>query len=344
MLTVAIDVEHGHQSNAGTVRYSRGLADALRKRGDVDVIEVGNGHFAGVYGIRKKILTINQDLVWYPWRGRAAARAAGAQVYHCPTARAPLSRGRPPLIVTIQDLVTLRFPETMPRWSRIYSRATLRAAVRAADIILTTSQDTADDLMSLLGVSPDRIRVAHIGIDDRFFSPPSSLSLVEGPYILFVGTAEPRKNLHRLSAAVRLLRVRGFKERLVLAGGRGWGDELRDPDVLRLGRVPDENLPGLYANASCLAIPSLHEGFGLPALEAMASGTAVVAANTGALPEITAGAAVLVAPLIVSDIANGLERAIRGRETWVARGRLRAGQFRWADTAATVVSVYRELA
>ncbi len=344
MLTVAIDIEHGRQSNAGTVRYSRGLADALRKRGDVVVVEVGNGHYAGATGIRKKILSFNQDLIWYPLRGRAAARAANADVYHCPTPRAPLSRGRPPLVVTVHDLVALRFPETMPRWSRMYSRSTLRAAARAADMIMTVSQDTADDLVSLLGVAPERIRVAHNGVDDRFFSPPASLSIVEGPYVLFVGTPEPRKNLPRLAAAVRLLRQRGFTERLVLAGGRGWGDELRDSDIVRLGRVPDENLPGLYANASCLAIPSLHEGFGLPAVEAMASGTAVVAADTGALPEITAGAAVLVAPLIVSDIANGLERAIRERDTWVARGKLRAGQFRWANTAATAVSVYRELA
>jgi glycosyltransferase involved in cell wall biosynthesis len=111
----------------------------------------------------------------------------------------------------------------------------------------------------------------------------------------------------------------------------------------RVGNVSDEELVSLYAHSSCLAIPSLHEGFGLPALEAMAAGTAVVAANVAALPDVTGGAAVMVDPLDPTDIANGLERAITERDSFIDRGRRRAAEFTWERTAALTADVYREL-
>ena len=115
------------------------------------------------------------------------------------------------------------------------------------------------------------------------------------------------------------------------------------PFVERLGRVSEAELVDLYRNASCLALPSLHEGFGLPALEAMATGTPVVAARVGALPEITDGAAVLVDPLDVNDIADGIESCIQNRAQLVAAGRERAKDFSWAKAAAETMAAYREL-
>ena len=177
-----------------------------------------------------------------------------------------------------------------------------------------------------------------------FFEPAAGAAPVAEPYVLFIGSEQPRKNLERLEKAVATLRARGHPHVLVTAGADSWGRvDFGDTFVRKLGKVSDEVLRRLYANAGCLAIPSLHEGFGLPALEAMAAGAPVVAANTAALPEVTGGAAVLVDPLDVEDIADGLERAIQERETLIAAGRRRAAQFTWANTAELTVQAYREL-
>ncbi|HEX5576909.1 MAG TPA: glycosyltransferase, partial [Gemmatimonadaceae bacterium] len=160
----------------------------------------------------------------------------------------------------------------------------------------------------------------------------------------FVGTPEPRKNLPRLVEAMTSLRARGLPHRLVVAGGGGWGRVHLDPQsVLLVGRVSDAELLSLYAHADCLALPSLHEGFGLPAAEAMAAGTAVVAGARGALPEVVGSAGVLVDPYDVNAIAAGIESAIADRERLASAGRARARQFSWENAAESMVSIYREL-
>jgi len=294
---------------------------------------------------RKRLVTARQDFIWYPWLGRRRAAAAGVDVYHCPTSRAPLTRGKLPLVVTVHDLVSVLFPETMTRWSRLYERTTLHRVLRAADLIVAPSQDTADDLNSLMGVAPDRVRVVWNGVTEMFFGPTPAAPALLQPYVLFVGTPEPRKNLPRLIEAMRALRARGFPHRLVVAGAGGWGGvQLDSTEVEVLGRVSDASLHAIYAHASCLALPSLHEGFGLPAVEAMAAGTPVVASTRGALPEVTGSAAVLVDPYDSQAIARGIERAINERAALVPAGRVRANQFRWSQTAAKMAAIYRELA
>ena len=345
-LTVALDAEHTRQSAAGIARYGRGLAAALRRRGDATVIELGGGDLAARDTLRKRATTVRQDFIWYPWAGRRAARKVGADIYHVPLPRGPILHGKPPLVVTVHDLVPFLFPETVTPWSRIYCRLTLRRLLDAADMILTPSQNSADDLTSLLHLSADRIRVVHNGVDELFFERPADSipAGVREPYVLFVGTPEPRKNLDRLVAAIAMLRQRGANERLVIAGGGGWGAASSNAAfVEQLGRVPDADLLDLYRHASCLALPSLHEGFGLPALEAMATGTPVVAARVGALPEITGGAAVLVDPLDVTGIAEGIESCIQNRAQLVAAGRERARDFSWEKAAAGTMAAYLEL-
>ncbi len=277
--------------------------------------------------------------------GRRRAIAADADVYHCPTLRAPLTRGKPPLVVTVHDVVPVLFPETMSTWSRLYTRATLRSVLNASDLIVAVSQTTANDLNRLLHVSQERIRVVWSGVDEIFLRGAPTAPPISSPYVLFVGTPEPRKNLPRLVEAMKTLRKRGIEQRLVIAGGGGWGKVTLDsPEVDVLGRVSDEELVSLYAHASCLALPSLYEGFGLTAVEAMAVGTPVVASRTGSLPEITGNAAVLVDPYDTNAIAAGLERAIGERDALSVLGRERAKQFRWDRTAAMMTEIYREVA
>jgi alpha-1,3-rhamnosyl/mannosyltransferase len=142
-----------------------------------------------------------------------------------------------------------------------------------------------------------------------------------------------------------VLRERGLSQDLVVVGAGGWGDGVpTGPGIRAVGRVTDEELHTLYANATCLALPSLHEGFGLPALEAMAAGTPVVAGRSGALPEITGGAAILVDPQSVTAIADGIERAVSERGRLMPMGLARAKEFTWAKAAALTADVYRELA
>ena len=309
-------------------------------------MELGGGDLVPRGTWRKQLLTARQELVWYPWLGRRRAGNSGAQVYHCPTLRAPVTRGKPPLVLTVHDLVPVLFPETMSPWSRLYTRATLRRVLDAADLIVAVSQTTANDLTRLLRISPQRIRVVWSGVDDFFLQNGNAEpALIREPYVLFVGTPEPRKNLPRLVDAIKVLRSRGFVERLVVAGGGGWGKvNVASDGVQMLGTVSDGELANLYAHSSCLALPSLYEGFGLTAIEAMAAGTPVIASRAGALPEITGNAAVLVDPYDVNAIATGIEQAIRERERLRELGRKRVNQFRWDRTAAAMADVYREVA
>jgi glycosyltransferase involved in cell wall biosynthesis len=233
----------------------------------------------------------------------------------------------------------------MTPWSRLYGRATLKRVLRAADLVTVPSNDTANDLATMLGMDASRIRVVWNGVDRIFFSPAMDDAPVSGPYALFVGTPEPRKNLGRLVEAMGVLRKRGLPHRLVIAGSGGWGNvRIASPHVELAGRVSDKQLVSLYAHAACLALPSLHEGFGLPAVEAMAAGTAVVAGNSGALPEIVGNAGVLVDPYDVEAIASGIERAIEERDNLVTEGMRRVRQFSWDRAAETMVGIYRELA
>ena len=344
MLTIALDAAHTRHSGAGIARYARSLAASLRKIPDVTVSELGGGEVVERGTLAKKLITARHDLLWYPWLARRRAAQIGADVYHSPLLRGPLSRGRPPFVMTVHDLVPVRWPETMPRWHRSYTSRLIGRMLDASDRIIAPSQDTADDLNALLHVRPDKIRVVHNGVDLHFFDRPPGAPSEEEPYVLFVGTPEPRKNLSRLVAAMAILKGRGFAARLIVVGGGGWGAELRDaPGIRKLGRVTDDHLHNLYAHAVCLALPSLHEGFGLPALEAMAAGTPVVAGDSGALPEVTGGAAVLVDPLSATMIADGIERAVAEKDRLIALGRSRARKFSWARAAALTAAVYREL-
>ena len=345
MLTIALDAEHTRQSSAGIARYTRSLAASLSNIPDLVITELGGGSVVTRGTLRQKLLTVRHDLLWYPWLARRTAAQIGADVYHSPLLRGPLRSGRPPFVMTVHDLVPVRWPETMPRWHRSYTSRFIGRMLDAADRIIAPSQDTADDLNALAHVAPEKIRVVPNGVDSYFFGKPLSPLTETEPYVLFVGTPEPRKNLARLVSALTILRGRGFSGDLVVVGAGGWGEGIpAGPGIRTTGRVTDEQLHTLYANARCLALPSLHEGFGLPALEAMAAGTPVVAGRGGALPEVTGGAAILVDPLSPTAIADGIERAVAERDKLVPMGKARAKDFTWDRAATLTAAVYRELA
>ena len=338
-MRVAFDGVVFTQSRAGSARVAQGILDAMPGVApDIEIVQVGGGGFAGRGSARQKAAALRQDLGWYGEGLARAARKVGADVLHCPTFRAPLRRAGLPVVATLHDLAVLREPGWFPAWSRTYGRHLMPRAIRRADRVVCVSQATARDAMGLLGVAEARLRVVPNGIDSLFSEPPGA-SPVEGPYVLFVGTPEPRKNLERLAVAMSVLISEGRPEKIVLAGADGWGD-VRLPSaerVVALGRVADPTLRDLYAHAGCVAYPSLWEGFGLVAGEALAAGCPVACSDIPALREIAGADAAYCEPTSVESIAAAMRRALDGPRPVPRR------DLTWESAARTLAGVWREL-
>jgi len=324
-MRVGIDLSPLRLTRAGTARYLRILLGELEGRGDVEVAPIA-------WGGGGRVTAGLRDAAWYPLGLPRAAR--DADVLHCPSYRAPF-RSTTPLVVTVHDVALLRHPEVFNRWSRTYGRFAVPRVVRAARLLIAVSEFTRDELVELLAVDPERIRVVPNGISSVF--TPEGLA-ADGDYVLAVGTLEPRKNLPRLIEAAR-----GLDAELRIVGARGWGDVDVDQSHVRwLGEIPDEDLAVLYRGARCVAYPSLYEGFGYPIAEAMACRTPVVTSAGGATEEIAGGAAVLVDPLDPPSIRAGIEEAILRRDELVPAGLARARAFAPDRFAEATVDVYRE--
>jgi glycosyltransferase involved in cell wall biosynthesis len=276
------------------------------------------------------------------------ARAArlGARALLCPANLAPLAYGRS--AVVLHDAAPLRHPGWYSRAYAAWQRAVLPAIARRAWRVITVSEFSRRELADLLGV--DAVVVAG-GVDERFTpaadpEPARAAHALGRPYVLCVASHTARKNLAALGPAARALAAEGVD--VVVAGGhRPQFAREAGLDALRLlGPVDDALLPGLYAGAEALALPSLYEGFGLPVLEAMAAGTPVVAAPTGALPETCGGAAVLAAPdgAAFETALTALLADDGERERLRAAGLARAAGFTWEATARAVDALLSDAA
>jgi glycosyltransferase involved in cell wall biosynthesis len=264
-------------------------------------------------------------------------------------------------VVTIHDLGYLHFPGEHPAATRLLRRYANRWSARRATGVVAISGATRDDLVRLDGVDPRKISVVHHG-RAPWFKPVEDADLVaavrarhglDGPYVLFIGTLQPRKNLERLLAAFDRAAADRPDLLLALVGAGGWQPErlehalarVRARDRVRLlGYAPDDDLPPLLCGSLGLAFPSLYEGFGLPALEAMACGVPVLTSTTSSLPEVVGEAALLVDPLDVDAIAGGLGRLADEpelRRQLGERGLARAAGFTWERSARETLAVLR---
>jgi glycosyltransferase involved in cell wall biosynthesis len=261
-------------------------------------------------------------------------------------------------VVSIHDLTLLTSPQWHPAERLREMSAGLRASAQAADRIIAISRTTRDDVIEHLGVDPERVTVVPLGVAPSFRPRPAQevaaelapLGLAPGSYLLFLGTIEPRKNLGRLLDAV--VRLGSDVGPLVVAGADGWGNDELSPRLAELGRrgrvrglgyISGSLRVSLLAGARAFVFPSLYEGFGLPALEAMACGTPVVTSNVSALPEVVGDAGLLIDPLDVDALADAIRRlwtdeALRGDLS--ARGLARARRFTWDQTARLTLEVY----
>jgi glycosyltransferase involved in cell wall biosynthesis len=249
-------------------------------------------------------------------------------------------------VVTVHDLSFEELPDAMGFRDRLLFRTQVPRSVRRADRVLTGSERTKRDLIERYQVPEEKIVVTPYGVDPAF-RPEGPKG--EGHYALFVGAIQPRKDP---LGAVEALAMLENDLRLVLVGPeKRDGKEVReaigrlglDGRVELAGHVERDELAALYRGAACLVFPSRYEGFGLPVLEAMASGTPVVATRAGAVPEVAGDAAVLVEAGDPVALAGGIERALADRKRLVSAGLERARQFSWAETARRTLEVYREL-
>jgi len=306
-IRVGLDTTPLYQTRAGTARHVQGLLDHL----DVEVRRLA-------YPATSRFRAVRADTLWYP-----RLRAKEIDVLHCPTFRGPF-RSKTPLVVTVHDLAVLRHPEWFNRWSRTYSRFAVPRVVRAASRVIAVSEFTKRELVEVLGVPPEKVRVVPNGVEP-VFKPGGKRE--KGDYALAVGTLEPRKNLERIAAAV--------EGELRIAGLPGWGDIRLPPNVVLLGELPDEELAALYRGARCLVYASLYEGFGIPVAEALACGCPIVTSAGSAMAEFAGDDATYVDPTDVDSIREGIARVSRPTPRRVAS---------WAEVARATEAVYRELA
>jgi glycosyltransferase involved in cell wall biosynthesis len=253
-----------------------------------------------------------------------------------------------PAVVTVHDLSFERDRSLMSRRDRFVFRTMVPRSARRAKRVLAVSELTKRDLIELYGIPEEKIVVTPNGIDPAF--TPEGPKAGGEPYALFVGALQPRKDAPAAIDALGL--IGNGAPRLVVVGrdkgGRAEAQQAVERNGLAervefRGHVSQEELAALYRGALCLVFPSRYEGFGLPLVEAMASGTPVVATTAGALPEVAGGAAILVEERNPVALAGGIERAIADRERLAAAGLERARQFTWAETARRTLEVYREL-
>lgn len=290
-------------------------------------------------------------------------RHGRVDLLHAPAYTAPLLTGVP-VVLTVYDTIALRFPELSKRLNVLHYRLLLARSARRAARVVVPSVATRNDVVDMLGVSPEKVRVIPLGVADEFqpVETPEELRRARkelrlpSRYILFTGNLEPKKNLPALiEAYVESRRCARITHTLVIAGRKAWRyaeiyrtvRRLRAQELVQfLGPVPSRLMPALYSGASLFVFPSLCEGFGLPPLEAMACGTAVVTTTAGALPEVVGNAALTVRPREVRELRAAMEKVLTNeflagklREL----GRTQAKKFSWSEHARAVVALYEEV-
>ena len=367
-MRVAIDARKLHDFGIGT--YIRNLLRQLARidrqtdyillspAADLDVASQLGPNFRSVLEPSPNYSFSEQ--VHLPW----VLRRERADVFHAPHyVLPPAVTCRS--VVTIHDCIHLMFPQYLPnKMAYAYARAAMWAAVKRSDRILTVSEASKRDILHFFNVPPEKIVVIYNAIDDHFWLTPPEEEVarvreryqLDHQFILYVGNIKPHKNLVRLIDAFGELRRSGFEELKLLI----IGDEISKLPALRravhghklhkhvrfLGYVSDDTLRVLYRLASLFVFPSLYEGFGLPPLEAMASGTPVVTSNQSSLPEVMGDAAVLVDPYDVGSIVDGMRRVLS--DSGLAadlrrRGPERAREFSWARSVEQTRSVYEQV-
>ena len=348
----------------GVRRYVRGLVQGLLELGEpIELVALGGDRAAIPADLAyvPEPLHPPKNFGWMLFGVPIAASRARVDLIHAPAYTAPMW-ATVPVVLTIHDVSYQRHPEWFPYRRDSVRRLFYRRSARTARHILTDSTFSASEIAAAYGVPPDRLTVAPLGVDPSFGPGPASDAEalpagVRAPFVLHVGDLHTRRNLAVVLDALLAIRGRPGMEHLslVMAGiDRGTGEEVLAaaaragvPDlVVRLGPVAEAELRGLYRAATALVYPSRYEGFGLPVLEAMASGTPVIASRAASMPEVLGDAGLLIEPLDTGAWAEAIARVAGDAELRArmrASGLRRAAGFTWANTARATMDVYRRV-
>jgi glycosyltransferase involved in cell wall biosynthesis len=263
-------------------------------------------------------------------------------------------------ISTIHDLSAILFPETFDVFSVLLQKYVLPMTLKNVDVVITISENTKKDIVKYLKYPKEKIKRIYLGVDERFKPLEKTDNVLNkyniiSPYILYVGTLQPRKNITLFIKAFYKLKRNGIEHKLVVAGGKGWKykeiyktiNKLKlQKEVIFTGYVEDDDLPYLYNAADLFIYPSLYEGFGLPLLEAMACGCPVITSNTSSLPEVVGDAGIMIDPYNVDALVGAMREVLSNdnlRENMIKRGLERAKMFSWEKTARETLKVYKEV-
>jgi len=375
LLKILLDAGPAVHQSAGLARYTESLASALWQhcRDTVDLNLFYNRHSghqlpASLSPIPARAFPLGQ----YPWRLGVLAcqllrapvvdrRLGAGDIYHATEHLLPWTAR--PSVMTVHDLIFERYPQHHTLANRTFLRVAMPLFVRRAGAIIAVSRHTKQDLLDLYGTPAHKVFVVEEGIEEQF-RPALEEEVrrvkerhgIRRPYLLMVGTLEPRKNHQLAFEALARLKAEGFPHCLVVAGGGGWlFDDVRRKveqlqlaeDVLFAGRVPDEDLPALYSGADCFLMPSLYEGFGIPVLEAMACGTLVVCSRASSLPEVAGPAACYIEQMTGEGLADTIRSVLTNPQTTQqmrAAGLRQAARFCWRKAAMQTAEVYNAVA
>ena len=364
-MRVALDVTPLLGAHTGVAAFTTGALAALAPRTDVElrayaVTWRGRARVAGV--VPKGVEVAGRPMAARPLRGMWRRFdvppiewwTGPVDVVHGTNFVVPPA-ARAAEVVTVHDLTPVRFPQ-MSTSDTLQYPGLLRRALQRGAVVHTPSQFVADEVIDLLGASPDRVHAVHHGVPPIDAGDPAVGRRRAGGdrYLLALGTVEPRKDLRSLVRAFDALAGDDADLRLVIAGPDGWGVEELDAAVaqarhrdrvVRLGWVTAEERAGLLAGATVFAYPSVYEGFGFPPLEAMAAGVPVVTTTAGALPEVLGDAACLVAPGDTDGLTTALGRVIADdneRAALVRRGHDQVARYSWDRCGDGLLAVYRK--
>lgn len=363
-MRVVIDATPLLVRSAGVKNYLYYWIEHLRQAAGDDVIRTlppmpglgGLRHDASVAGRLRTVRGLGTlALANYTPLPVLDASLRGVDAFHASVLiRRPPTRTR--LTATIHDLTCFLMPELHPA-ANLRAEHSFAEILKRADGLIAVSHSTRNDAVRVLGIAPEKITVIHSGVADAFFDcAPAAVDDVrrgyqlQRPFVLFVGTIEPRKNLDTLLNAFAALPDELRREYdLVVAGPVGWHAEAtveRLKSVRYLGYIPEADLAPLTAAAAVFAYPSLYEGFGFPVAQAMAAGVPVITSNVSSLPEVAGDAALLVDPRSESELRGALERMLTQPELRAqlgAAGRARAARFRWTECAAESLKFFRQI-
>jgi glycosyltransferase involved in cell wall biosynthesis len=374
-LSVVLDAGPAVHQSAGLARYTESLASALWQncRDAIDLSLFYNRHSghqppSSLASIPARALPMGQ----HPWRLGVLAcqllrapfverRLGAGGIYHATEHLLPwMAR---PSVMTVHDLIFERFPQHHTLTNRAFLRVAMPLFVRRADAIIAVSRHTKRDILDLYGTPSQKVFVVGEGIEDHF-RPVGAEEIrrvlerlaIRQPYLLMVGTLEPRKNHALAFQALARLKAEGWPHCLVVVGRRGWlfasVEQQVEPlqltgDVIFAGRVPDADLPALYSGADCSLMPSLYEGFGFPVLEAMACGAPVVCSKASSLPDVAGAAARFIEPMTGEGMAAAVRQVLSDAnlaDEMRQAGLRQAARFRWPRAAVETVHVYKEAA